>query len=145
MIKAVDIKKAVISLIKPLNITVYGKEIKQGFSTPCFFVQLMPIESDWVTQNFSENSYTIEILYFSQSETDLENVQMYDTLTSIFSQPIAINGRKILPKKIRSDTEDYVLSFKFDMNYYDAIPNNDPVQPMASKVQINLMESDNIG
>lgn len=138
MITLEEIKKSVISLIKPLNIAVYGKSIKQGFKTPCFFVQLMPIESNTVTRNFSENTYTVEIVYFSENETDLENVRMYDNLRGIFSKTIAINERNILPQKLRYDTEDYVMSFRFDLSFYDDIPNNTPAADPAGEVIINL-------
>lgn len=138
MITAENIKEAVISLIKPLNIKVYGRNIKQGFKTPCFFMQTMPIETNTVTRNFSENAYTIEIVYFSENETDLENVRMYDTLKGIFSKTMAINGRKILPQKIRTDTEEYVMSFRFDISFYDEIPNDTPAADPAGEVVINL-------
>ena len=138
MIAMEDVKKSAILLIKPLNITVYGKEIKEGFKTPCFFVKASLVNSEMVTKNFTENEVAVEIIYISQSETDLENVKMNDTLRSIFSQVIAINDRKLLPQKLRSDTEEYVLNFKFDLKYLDGVQNNDPAQPSASKVVINL-------
>lgn len=146
MIKIFDIKVAIVSLLEQLNIEVYGNEIKEGFDRPCFFVQIMPISNDTVTKNFSENKITVEIMYFSENETDIENVQMHDSLSSIFSKSIGINDRKILPKKIRSETEveDLMsfnsLSFRFDINYYDEIPNNDPVITPASKLSLTMKE-----
>ena len=138
MIAMEDVKKSVIALIKPLSITIYAKEIKEGFKTPCFFIKATLVNSEMMTINFSENEVTVEIIYMSQTETDLENVKMNDILRSIFSQVMAINDRKLLPQKLRSDTEEYVLNFKFDLKYLDGVQSNIQALPSASKVIINL-------
>lgn len=147
MITMLGIKEAVVSILKSNNPGIngpYGSEIKKGFIRPCFFVQIMPISSEIATKNYSENVVTVEIMYFSSGGTDLENVKMHDTLSSLFSVPLIIGDRKILPRNIRSEVVDdnamgyNSMSFKFDLNYYNEIPNNKPAPETMSKLTLNL-------
>ena len=147
MITMLEIKEAIVSLLKSNNPGIngpYGSEIKKGFTRPCFFVQIMPISSEIATKNYSENVVTVEIMYFSSGGTDLENVKMHDTLYSLFSVPLVIGDRKILPRNIRSETvHDNAMgynsmSFKIDLNYYNEVPNNKHTTETMSKLTLNL-------
>lgn len=99
----------------------------------------MPIKSNLATVNYSENEVTIEIVYFSEKKTDLENIKMYDILYDIFSKPIDINGRKRLAMDIRSDTDDNNnMSFKFDIEYNNEVLNRRNNVDMMENINLNL-------
>lgn len=124
MITLVDIKKAINDVLVPIGLKPYANEIKEGFSRPCFFVNLIPIKSDTFKKDTSENSLMVEIVYFSANKTDLENLQMYDKLKGILTPILVLGTRKKLVRNFRAeviDEDDHIYSIKFDLNFYDEI------------------------
>lgn len=139
MIKLEDLKKTIIALLKSQGLKTYDNGIKQGYKRPCFFVQLMPIKSNLSTINYSENEVTVEIVYFSENESDLENIKMYDTLYSIFSKPIDVNGRKRLPTDIRTSIDDDDnMSFRFDIEYWNEAPKEEVNTEIMETLNVNF-------
>ena len=136
MIALVDIKKAINDALVPVGLKIYANEIKESFSRPCFFVNLLPVTSDTLKSHTSENSFMVEIVYFSANKTDLENLLMYDTLKGILTPILAIGTRKLLVRKFRAqviDEVDHIYSVKFDLNFYDEIVDNTPpADPMQT-------------
>jgi len=139
MITLVSIKKAINDILVPVGLNIYGNEIKEGFSRPCFFVNLIPVISDTFKSDTSENVLMVEIVYFSANKTDLENLKMYDTLKGILTPVLSIGTRKLLVRKFRAqviDETDHIYSVKFDLNFYDEIVDTTPLaDPMQT---INL-------
>jgi len=141
MISLIDIKKSVNGVLSITGIKTYGSEIKEGYKRPCFFVQIMPITLDTFKKNTSENTISVEMNYFSAKRTDLENLQMYDTLKKNFGSNLQIGLRKILIRKFRAQTIDdidNIYSIKFDLNFYDEIEDNTPVADMMQEINLNF-------
>lgn len=141
MIALVDIKKAVSTALSPTGLTIYGSEVKEGFTRPCFFVNLLPIASDTFKTDTSENSLMVEIVYFSANKTDLENLKMYDVLKGLFSPTLSVGTRKIRIEKFRAeviDEEDHIYAVKFDLNFYDEIVDNTAVADPMTTLNLNI-------
>lgn len=143
MISLVAIKKAVNDGLLVTGMKTYGSEIKEGYVRPCFFVQMIPIAADTFKKFTSQNSLMIEIVYYSQNKTDLENLQMYDILKKNFGSNLQILDRKLLIRKFRGDTIDEIdniYSIKFNLNFYDEIEDDTPDAPLMGELTLNLKE-----
>jgi len=141
MITLVDIKKAVNDALVPVGLKTYGNEVKEGFLRPCFFVNLIPVTSDTIKKVTSENSLMIEIVYFSENKTDLENLQMYDTLKGILTPILTIGTRKLLVRNFRAqviDEDDHIYSVKLDLNFYDEIVDTTPIADPMGTISLNI-------
>lgn len=141
MITLVAIKKAINDVLVPIGLKTYGNEVKEGFSRPCFFVNLIPVTSDTFKKDTSENSLMIEIVYFSANKTDLENLQMYDTLKGILTPTLHVGTRNLLVKNFRAqvvDETDHIYSIKLDLNFYDEIVDTTPAAEPAQTVDLSL-------
>lgn len=129
MITLSALKTALNAVLAPLGLKVYGSEIKEGFARPCFFVNLTPVKSDTFKKDTSENTIMVEIVYFSENRTDLENLDMYDTLKGLLTPILAVGTRNLLVSNFRSeviDDIDLIYSVKLDLVFYDEIADNTP-------------------
>lgn len=129
MIKLVDIKKAINDVLAPVGLKTYGNEVKEGFLRPCFFIGVTPVASDTFKKDTSENSLMLEIIYFSENKTDLENIQMYDILKGLLTPTLPIGSRNLLVRNFRAevvDETDLIYSVKLDLNFYDEILDTTP-------------------
>lgn len=141
MITLVDIKEAMNNALLPIGLKTYGNEVKEGFSRPCFFVNLTPVTSETFKKDTSENSLMVEIVYFSKNRTDLENLQMYDTLKGILTPMLTIVTKKKLVRNFRAeviDEDDHIYSVKFDLNFYDEILDTTPEADPMQTLDLNL-------
>ena len=147
MISLTDIKSSVDQrLTDKTSFEVYGREIKDGFDRPCFFVELLPNGSDAETQNFTSNKLTVIITYFQELQqgkgySDLENIKMYDTLKDLFKLNLSVGSRVLHPKNIRSgytgDNLD-ILQVSFDLDYLDGTGRQRNTEGSATSVNVNL-------
>ena len=141
MIALVAIKKAINDVLVPVGLKIFANEIREGFDRPCFFVNLLPVTSDTFKSHTSENSLMVEIVYFSANKTDLENLQMYNTLKGILTPILPIGTRKLLVRKFRAeviDETDHIYSIKFDLNFYDEIVDTTPEADPMQTLNLNL-------
>lgn len=120
MITLVDIKKSINQVLKAnfKDTKLYAGEVKEGFTRPSFFTSIIPISFNYDTTNFTSNKLMVVINYFSENETELENIKMYDELKKAFGMNLKVNDRFFLLKNIRSEIVDEVLQFRFDLDYY---------------------------
>jgi len=107
-------------------------DIKSGFKTPAFFVQLMPItENDF--NGYSIKFMLICIYYFSDLKTNEDNMSMVDKLSKVFKNKVNVEDRilEVSDKKIH--LSDNVLQFKFNLEFMDCgdyIEINTPTGPI---------------
>lgn len=122
MIDMLDIKKAINLLLKDTGIKTRDNGTKEGFKRPSFFVQILPITgTDLLKSNTLENSYMIEINYFSKEQTQLDNLKMSEILKKKVFPYIQIKDRKFVPKSVRNEDIEGVLSFRFNLNWLDSL------------------------
>ncbi|MCD3211109.1 hypothetical protein G8T71_07040 [Clostridium botulinum C/D] len=133
----VDIKKSINILLKDTGIKTVDNSIKEGFKRPCFFTQILPLSgTDLLKSTTYENSYMIEINYFSKEQTQLDNLKMADTLKKKVLPYINIKERKLTPKNIRFEDIDSVLSFKFNLKWLDAAERKE--YPAMEKLELKI-------
>lgn len=138
MLSIVDIKKAIVTKLKPLGVNIVANDIRSGFKKPAFFVQIMPIGED-SNCDITFNVLTINIHYFSEDKTDLDNLKMLDKLKKIFVNKLEVGNRNITINDKRYDTDDNVLQFRFDIRYTEEVHREnvdvyDPIGDMQFKV-----------
>jgi len=141
MITLEAIKAAINAAMASTGFKTYGNEIKEGFQRPCFFVNLIPIKSETFKLDTSENSIMVEIVYFSANKTDLENLQMYDTLKSKLTPTLTIGTKRKLVRNFRAeviDEIDHIYSIKFDLNFYDEITDDTPPAEPMGEMELTL-------
>ena len=124
MLSIIDIKKAIVTKLKSLDINIVANDIRSGFEKPAFFVQLMPIGED-VNNDISINTLTVNIHYFSKDKTDLDNLKMIDKLKKVFVNKLEVNDRTLVISDKRYDTDDNILQFMFDIRYTEEVYRDD--------------------
>lgn len=87
MITVNKVRNSVISALSNHfpNIKIYGEEIKQGFSEPCFFVKLFPVSQNREVGRRYKRYHTFDIHYFPESELDA-NDEMQDIAESLYDR-----------------------------------------------------------
>ena len=121
MISLVSIKKAIVSKLKKIGIAIISNDIRSGFAKPAFFVQLMPISNDSY-DGYQERVITVNIHYFSEDKTDLDNLKMDDKLNSLFVTTLKVNELSLPIYEKRSEIDDNILQFKFDLRFTECTP-----------------------
>ena len=121
MISLVSIKKAIVSKLKKIGIAIMSNDIRSGFAKPAFFVQLMPISNDSYN-GYQERIITVNIHYFSEDKTDLDNLKMDDKLNSLFVKTLKVNELSLPIYEKRSEIDDNILQFKFDLRFTECTP-----------------------
>lgn len=121
MITYTDIKKAInSSLKKKFNIEINSKDISEGFIRPSFFVGLENTNRS-SDENQIHKSMTIQIYYFptDRYEYSLEIMDVQEQLENLFDLKLKAKDRYFNINEARSNTTDGVLSFAFDIDFYD--------------------------
>lgn len=142
MITLVDIKKSINQVLKTNfpDIKIYSSEVTEGFKRPCFFTSIIPILFNYDTTNYSSNRLMVVINYFSENETELENLRMADALKNAHGMTLKVKDRYITLREIKTDITDGVLQFKFDLNFFDGVEITKEEYEIMKQLNINLKE-----
>ena len=73
-----DIAKAVTMVIKDTfpDVPIYGDEVREGYKTPSFFIDIMPVTSINHTKSIKEEQLLITVSYFSHTTESLNNYRV---------------------------------------------------------------------
>lgn len=142
MITLVDIKKSINQVLKTNfpDIKLYADEVKEGFTRPSFFTSIIPIIFNYDTTNYSSNRLMVVINYFSENETELENLRMADALKKAYGMTLKVKDRYITLREIKTDITDGVLQFKFDLNFFDGVEITKEEYEIMKQLNMNLKE-----
>ena len=142
MITLVDIKKSINQVLKTNfpDIKLYADEVEEGFTRPSFFTSIIPIIFNYDTTNYSSNKLMVVINYFSENETELENLRMADALKKAYGMTLKVKDRYITLQEIRTDITDGVLQFKFDLNFFDGVEITKEEYEIMKQLNMNLKE-----
>lgn len=122
MISLIDIKKAIVTKLKHIKgVNIIANEVRSGFDKPAFFVQLMPLGSS-SDCDIQERLINVYINYFSDEKTDLDNLQICDTLETLFVNTLKVDDRILTLYDKDFDTNDNVLQFMFTLRYTEITP-----------------------
>ena len=105
--KKTSVKQALNEKLKEKypDIRIYGKEVQQGYKTPCFFTSLVSQPETHTNKNFISGGVTLKILYFQDIKDELDQLTKIDEIYAIFDKTIQIDDRII---EIKEKDFDYV-------------------------------------
>ena len=118
MIEIKDIQTAVAKLLKKNGYTVIASEVKEGFSKPACFIEVMPV-SVTIESQFTEHiTDSVEISYFPAIETKEELIETAENFKKIFLYtPIKVDDRYLSVNEISFDTDKSVLLAYFELEF----------------------------
>lgn len=99
----------------------YGKEVTQGYETPCFFVELY-IKSRTKTKNYNEHSGVITLTYMQASADEADALQKYDAVREAFSLKLVVGERCINIDGVGYSwigKDDNILQIEIEISYED--------------------------
>ena len=106
MISAIDIKTAVISLLRKRypEVKCYGADVKEGLRKPAFNIQLIP--SDISGSNYSTYSsvYLCTITYFQKKVSEVDMLSVAAGVHKLFGRKLKVKDRRL-----------NVSSFQYDL------------------------------
>lgn len=121
MISYKDIKLAVNTLLSEhFQIEIQSNDVKEGFNRPSFFVEMDDMARS-STETHVEKGLTIRIYYFPSNRYaySIEVLEVQETLESLFDLKLHVLDRQFNIHETQSDLVDGVLSFSFDIHYYE--------------------------
>lgn len=130
MIQLKDIQSAVSKVLKKNGFSVIASEVKEGFTKPACFVNVMP-QSVTLQNRFTELvTDSVEISYFPAVETREELINTANKLKSIFLYtPIQISDRFLSVNEIIFDTDKTTLLAYFELEFLQETAVDEPRLP----------------
>lgn len=117
-----DIQKVITLKLRELNIEVYANNVKEGFNTPCFFVNVEKFENSLENSNCVKRYLDIYIRYINENISDIERIEIIEKLENLFIKTLSVNDRVFtLHNKSFSKVENDYIEFNFGIEYYEII------------------------
>jgi hypothetical protein len=114
------------------NIDRYGEEIKEGLTTPCFFVKILePAHTHELNRRYVRE-LPFDVHYFT--DTNKDRISMADQLTSVL-ETVQVNGRPISGINMSWEIVDEVLHFF--VTYRMQVWKQKPVVPTMQILEVN--------
>lgn len=118
MITLQDIQTAVAKLLKKNDYSVIASEVKEGFSKPACFIEVMPVNVT-IENQFSELvTNSVEISYFPAIETKEELIKTAEDFKKIFLYtPLKVKDRYLSINEITFDADKSSLLSYFTIEF----------------------------
>lgn len=118
MIQIKDIQTAVAKLLKKNDYSVIASEVKEGFTKPACFIEVMPV-SVTVENQFSELvTNSVEISYYPAIETKEELIKTAEDFKKIFLYtPLKVKDRYLSINEITFDADKSTLLAYFELEF----------------------------
>lgn len=114
-----DIRARIVYLLKQkFDLEVYGDDVKEGFTRPCFFVRMdNHIHSS--TNYHIEKTINVNIYYYPNDRytNQMELIDIQRRLESVFDLKLIVGDRHFNIIEIESDVIDGILGFSFDIEF----------------------------
>jgi len=141
-LKFVEIKKAVNALLKQKypSYKPYGKEVKEGYSTPAFFTEILDKGSRAETKNFTTGGFTIKITYFQTEKNELDQLEKVDEIKDLFGLVFLVGKRRLTVGEFSHDyIGEYsdILQISIDIDYKENTQKAD-THEIATEANINI-------
>ena len=118
MIEIKDIQTAVAKLLKKKDFTVIASEVKEGFSKPACFIEVMPVNVTIESQFVELVRDGVEITYIPAIESKEELVNTADKFKKIFLYtPLKVDDRYLSINEISFDTDKSALLVYFELEF----------------------------
>lgn len=123
-----DIKKSIIDKLKIFDVKIYADEVKEGFNTPCFFVNIEKFENSLENSNFTKRYLDIYIRYINENISDIEKIEIIEKLEELFLRTIKVKDRifTIHNKAFMKNKADYI-ELNFGIEYYEIIEDEEEI------------------
>lgn len=125
-IKYTDIKKAINELLSkkyaPPDYRIYGREIREGYQTPCFFTEILDRGSRAETKNFTKGGFTVKITYFQKEKNECDQLEKVDEIKDLFGLIFFIGDRRLTMGEFSHDyIGEYqdILQISIDIDYME--------------------------
>ena len=141
MIEIKDIQTAVAKLLKKNGYTVIASEVKEGFSKPACFIEVMPVSVS-VQNQFSELiTDSVEISYFPAIETKEELIETAENFKKIFLYtPIKVDDRYLSVNEISFDTDKSALLVYFELEFLQETEVEDTKIPKMNNLDESVVK-----
>ena len=142
MITIKDIQTAVSKLLKKNKYLVIAAEVKEGFTKPACFIEVLPVSIE-VQNKFSELvTVSVEISYFPLCETKEELIENSEKLKNIFLYtPIKVKDRFLSVNEITFDSDKSVLTAYFELEFLQETNTKTAAMPKMKKLQERTVTS----
>ncbi|MDR1700308.1 MAG: hypothetical protein LBR68_03875 [Lachnoclostridium sp.] len=77
-------------------IKIYGKEISDGYQTPCFFTILLQKPYSYETRNYANGGFTVKIMYFQEKKNEYDMLKKVDEIKALFGMTLKVGERSVL-------------------------------------------------
>lgn len=123
-----DIQKVITLKLRELNIEVYANNVKEGFNTPCFFVNVEKFENSLENSNCVKRYLDIYIRYINENISDIEKIEIIEKLENLFIKTLSVNDRVFtLHNKSFSKCENDYIEFNFGVEYYEFLEDEEEI------------------
>ena len=146
-IKFVEVKKVVNELLKgrypPPGYKIYGKEIQEGYTAPCFFTEIIDKGSRAETRNFARGGFAVKITYFQTEKNELDQLEKVDEIKDLFGLVFCVGNRKLTVGEFSHDyIGEYqdILQISVDIDYKENTSTEDTTGIVATEIGINLTQ-----
>lgn len=123
-----DIQKVITLKLRELNIEVYANNVKEGFNTPCFFVNVEKFENSLENSNCVKRYLDIYIRYINENISDIEKIEIIEKLENLFLKTLSVNDRVFtLHNKSFYRGENHYIEFNFGIEYYQFLEDEEEI------------------
>lgn len=148
MIGYEDIKAAITAEINRIfpGIPVYGLDTVEGYSKPCFFLDIIPETSEG-NINFKHKYCTVTITKVQRAADEADALDFFQKIEQAFYLKLAVKDRKINTNRFAPawlGEFGNVPTITFEMEWYEAVERVIS-QPIIEKVYTNLTEGEQNG
>lgn len=121
---------------------IYGKEIKEGYTTPSFFTEIIDKGSRAETRNFAGGGFTVKITYFQKIKNELDQLKKVDEIKNLFGLIFLVGDRRLT---VGEYSHDYIgeyndiLQISIDIDYKENTIKEETAQ-MAAEVNVGVTQ-----
>ena len=141
MIEIKDIQTSVAKLLKRNGYTVIASEVKEGFSKPACFIEVMPVNVTIESQFTEHITDSVEISYFPAIETKEEFIKTAENFKKIFLYtPIKVDDRYLSVNEISFDTDKSALLVYFELEFLQETEVEDTKIPKMNNLDESVVK-----
>lgn len=142
MITLIDVKKAIITLLKTKypNHNYYSIDKIESLERPAIITSVRPLEATHINYNTNKNLINVDILLFQDIISEEDCLIFIEAIRELFGLDFQCNDRRIKCTDYDYDFEgknDNVLQVTITMEYYNKIREPE-TKPLITNVECNF-------
>ncbi len=145
MVKKTDIAAAVTAVLTRTfpNYKVYSDEVKEGYKTPSFFVELISTVTT-ETVNFCSVKLSVIITYLpSLRQPALEVMDMEDRLREAFGMVLKVGNRQLKITSLqgaKTGEDNDIVQVTLTIDYLDSMARTESADDMIRELKFTMKE-----